>query len=108
MTDDDLNQLITNQQEKTKEIMLKIKALNTSMLLIGETNEFKVINNLNYDENKVIDLSKIKYQNQEYNFKDKTKDDIFNNYIMEYIKQGFKIKKLDEILKQDIDYQISL
>ncbi len=27
---------------------------------------------------------------------------------MEYIKQGFKINKLDEILKQDIDYQISL
>ncbi|QIA69737.1 hypothetical protein [Spiroplasma citri] len=88
--------------------MLKIKALNTSMLLFGETNQFKVINNLNYDENKVIDLSKIKYQNQEYNFKDKTKDDIFNNYIMKYIKQGFKINKLDEILKQDIDYQISL
>ncbi len=43
------------------------------MLLIGETNEFKVINNLNYDENKVIDLSKIKYQNQEYNFKEKNK-----------------------------------
>ncbi|WP_425379881.1 Mbov_0399 family ICE element protein [Spiroplasma endosymbiont of Stenodema calcarata] len=108
LTDDDLNQLITNQQEQTKEIMLKIKALNTSMLLIGETNQFKVINNLNYDENKVIDLSKIKYQNQEYNFKYKTKDDILNNYIMEYIKQGFKINKLDEILKQDIDYQISL
>ncbi|PQP78677.1 hypothetical protein C6B38_04560 [Spiroplasma sp. ChiS] len=108
LTDDDLNQLITNQQEQTKEIILKIKALNTSMLLFGETNQFKVINNLNYDENKVIDLSKIKYQNQEYNFKDKTKDDIFNNYIMKYIKQGFKINKLDEILKQNIDYQISL
>lgn len=108
LTDDDLNQLITNNQEQTKEIMLKIKALNTSMLLTGETNQFKVINNLNYDENKVIDLSKIKYQNQEYNFKDKTKGDIFNNYIMEYIKQGIKINKLDEILKQDIDYQISL
>ncbi|APE73995.1 hypothetical protein GL982_00345 [Spiroplasma citri] len=27
---------------------------------------------------------------------------------MKYIKQGFKINKLDEILKQDIDYQISL
>ncbi|WP_346350231.1 Mbov_0399 family ICE element protein [Spiroplasma endosymbiont of Calodromius spilotus] len=108
LTDDDLNQLITNQQEQTKAITIKIKALNTSMFLIGETNQFKVINNLNYDESKVIDLSKIKYKNQEYNFKDKTKDNIFNNYIMEYIKQGFKINKLDEILKQDIDYQISL
>ncbi len=30
LTDDYLNQLITNQQEKTKKITLKIKALNTS------------------------------------------------------------------------------
>ncbi len=27
---------------------------------------------------------------------------------MKYIKQGFKINKLDEILKKYIDYQISL
>ncbi|WP_342276689.1 hypothetical protein [Spiroplasma endosymbiont of Nebria brevicollis] len=108
LTDDDLIELITNQQEQTKATIIRIKALNTSTILIGETNQFKVINNLNYDESKVIDLSKIKYQNQEYNFKDKTKDNIFNNYIMEYIKQGFKINKLDEILVLDVDYQISL
>ncbi|WP_339023948.1 hypothetical protein [Spiroplasma endosymbiont of Agriotes lineatus] len=107
LTDDNLNELITNYQEQTKATMIRIKALNTSMILIGETNQFKFINNLNYDESRVIDLSKIKYQNQEYNFKDKTKDNIFNNYIMEYIKQGFKINKLDEILVLDIDYQIS-
>lgn len=90
-----MKQLIINQQEQTKEITIKIKATNTSMILVNDTNQFKVINNLKYDENKVIDLSKINYQNQEYNFKDKTTEDVFNNYIIQYINQGFKVNNLD-------------
>jgi hypothetical protein len=95
-----------------KQIKLKVKSLPGSSKLTGKTNEFEVINNHNFNSNEHIDLSKINYEDQTLNFnkilqKLEQKTEIFNDYITEYIKQGFKVNKLDTLLKQGIDYEIS-
>gem|GEM_PF-3423210 len=85
-----------NETNPIKKIVIQIKASNTSTLLIGKK-QFTVINNKDFDENKVLDLSTINnLKDIKFNFTDAdktTKDNFIENYIINYVLQILNLYK---------------
>jgi len=103
-----------NANNKIKKISLFVKSLNTSTLLTGKK-EFSVINNKDFEENKVLDLSKINnLKDIKYNFSDASeeiKQNFINNYIYEYVEkilENYKPNNVNWNYDYKVDYYISI
>jgi len=103
-----------NETNPIKKIVIQIKASNTSTLLIGKK-QFTVINNKDFDENKVLDLSTINnLKDIKFNFTDAdktTKDNFIENYIINYVLQIlnlYKPKNVEWDYFYKIDYIITI
>lgn len=73
--DDRLNQLLNYDSNGNAMMTLTISALATSVAVIG-SNTIEVMNNLNYDPDKVVDLKNIKFDTKRYNFSEFTVDQL--------------------------------
>ncbi len=103
-----------DENKKIKKINLYIMAINTSSLLIGRK-EFTIINNKDFEENNVLDLSKINNLKEiKYNFtnlSNEKKQNFVKNYIYDYVEKILESYKpinikWDYIYKED--YYISI
>lgn len=85
---------------------LTVQALPTSVRAQGST-MFAVRNSKNYDANKVVDLSKIKFENPylTYNFSQKTPEEL-RKWIVQAIDKKFRSLNINQ-LTYAVDYQIA-
>lgn len=101
---DALKPLLDNLTEpKYLDIIIKTKQF--SSILIGEANG-SIKNSRNYDPEKVKDLSKIKFNNQKFNFAGFSIEEI-KNWIIKYINLGLKKSGYTDLVFNK-DYGISI
>ncbi|ASP28811.1 hypothetical protein SCORR_v1c10390 (plasmid) [Spiroplasma corruscae] len=105
----DLSPYISNEENRSITIKLKLKALPTSTLLIGETEEFSSVHSIDIDETKLVDLSDLDISNQIHNFSGFDKIKFYNNYLKDYpINQVEKLANNKGVrLEYGVDYEIS-
>lgn len=100
--DASLKKLLLYDSKGSATINLTIIALDTSTRLIG-TNTIKIINNINYDSTKVIDLKKINFETQRFDFNNFTVNKLIE-WILLDINQTFTYYKIN--LNYPYDYGV--
>lgn len=106
--DESINKLLDYDSNGNATINLTVSALSTSTKVIG-SKTIKIINNIHYDPNNVVDLSKIEFfpEMAPFSFHNFTIEQL-RQWILTYVNNTFKSNKNYIIaLEYDIDYGIT-